>query len=1416
MKLKDCWNKIQGQGFKHRNGASVLNEQDLQEIIDAGGDENVDKAIKAVDGLLKENEEIRQGILESHPNFENTDSLTNKYPFLPDLSIIPADDAAWLPGLPISFTGKFAAVEIDGFVYETQQDGFAIGETRKSVEEMLSRDNEFFRNKPKAKAFSKKINQRDKKKIDRIAGDLNDDRMDQLDEIPTNARRRRETGGAMVMAGRAPNKMPYWTMPVGESQKIALNLLAQQKDLFEAAEDVKKDPTLRSLDIIEDTLDTNEYGGIAGAYLMEVQMRIKQVLTDIHDDDTVTLKTKNYVSQLSDDLEKAIRQDGKGSGAKIKTMGFIGTLWDAVTTKTALKDTLLTAVDRIIGKKGKEKLESLTQQLNQALAENSDRASISPKVIALLNKIHKVVGESKFKIISRQTIAKSLDAIRKVTSKASARMATHQAYSEDSEERANKAIESLVKAMSGIQKTISGPTETELFYRTLEKFVRRFGRDMKVIMPTISTKKNSIDQVVVILKNPSLYSMFASSLHRAYVEEYGATEGKLKQSADELQSFLQERRWEEGLIEDIINQKFKENNVRLAELVSQSYQDSGDVKEKIKAQVSKYLKDQGINDDSLTNALVEDIDKDMEERLDRARKKFFGSAKTLKEFLRHQGLTLSEMVKSLAESPQKMYSKFEDALEKEYDIPNTTEYPYASQLATLMVNELYNLTAKENQRILDNWIKKVGEDVKPQNQKKFRSAIEKTRQAISLGIFESEDFYSTLADEFNLPPWDEKLSTEIQKLGKLWFESNTDRQRQKIDQEITNLLTAAKGFSTWSSYESWMYMSMLSAFGTHARNFLGNSMSLVGFFQVETIKAIREGEPGRVISMFQAMLKAAGGKGQLEAREAWVTGYNLGKDDQKWIPRSTALESVDPHFVSKVDDWPRLAAIDKGAAELVHRLGRGIKGQYVGRALIAMDVMFRKVGEEMAFVRRVGSQAALVTPEMWDSAVMQAKQDFVLTGRDPNSPENEREVKVLAHSIAEDLRLRDKDGIIIPERAQAWTESRSEGLDVTFNQEPRGIAGAFHQGAKRLTTLVPAMKAFIPFTQVAANITNQLLDWTPYGLVRFGLGHYYGDDFRTLDSNGQPVGRNQDIAIRSILGIGWTIALMAMAASYADDEEPYFAIYGNGPRDIDGRRILREKGWRPNSIKVGGMYASYLQSPLAMALSIAGKQFDDYRDGKIESVGSIRLATMTVALMEAVKEQSFIATAADLASAVDGPEPEKNVSKVISRTATLFLPNILKSFDKFIDPSVQEAEGFLENFVKEVPVVRHVLKDSLNIFGQPIERSKGFIPIPSFENILGMEKTNDPVLNLVSDKGLRIPGYSASTRINNKPIGDKRYEYVQIAGPRIYERIKVNLPEFKTMSREDLNREIEKIAREEKENARRELETKYPDLFVNE
>ncbi len=68
-----------------------------------------------------------------------------------------------------------------------------------------------------------------------------------------------------------------------------------------------------------------------------------------------------------------------------------------------------------------------------------------------------------------------------------------------------------------------------------------------------------------------------------------------------------------------------------------------------------------------------------------------------------------------------------------------------------------------------------------------------------------------------------------------------------------------------------------------------------------------------------------------------------------------------------------------------------------------------------------------------------------------------------------------------------------------------------------------------------------------------------------------------------------------------------------------------QRGWKPNSVKVGNQYLSYIYWPIAMVLAVTGRQMDEYREGNATSPNDITAASISVAILDSVKNQSFLA-----------------------------------------------------------------------------------------------------------------------------------------------------------------------------------------------
>jgi hypothetical protein len=80
------------------------------------------------------------------------------------------------------------------------------------------------------------------------------------------------------------------------------------------------------------------------------------------------------------------------------------------------------------------------------------------------------------------------------------------------------------------------------------------------------------------------------------------------------------------------------------------------------------------------------------------------------------------------------------------------------------------------------------------------------------------------------------------------------------------------------------------------------------------------------------------------------------------------------------------------------------------------------------------------------------------------------------------------------------------------------------------------------------------------------------------------------------------------------------------------------------------------------------------------------------------------------------------------------------------------------------------------------------------------------VFAFIGEHALSVPSYSKQTKLGDKQMTDEQYyEYVQKAGPRLYDAIRRNIPRLRRMNKEQMQEEIGDIATKVKKQVRSEM-----------
>jgi hypothetical protein len=1094
------------------------------------------------------------------------------------------------------------------------------------------------------------IRGKEAKILDRAVREANEVSNQGLSGIPIKSSERKRARGEIPMAGARPQQLYYYTRPHSKGVVEAQNIVNKVGDALQVAEILESDPIGKTLGVVNDQTAEFPHAGTKLLYenvivqLGNIEERIK---AQRGDEDM-----EAYIKNLKFKLYEVMVAMGTGGGSYNASTGQTDSFMTGNIARQQHVIGIMENGDKIVGKNSRAEFRAVADELNAEWSKNVALASQNPKIIAMIRRLEKMLDEKRIAKEHKKTLAKDLQALKYLANKSAARAADAFANDNQSAPYIDTAIGRVVGLMTSRARPKGAATEHQLVTRILTRMARSVGKEMGLIVESPTKKQPSMhEQMAAILRNDDIYADFASQLRNEYIKEYGGQDPlanpDFMDQADELYEKMMARMWEPGMVKALVNEKMQELELKFAEIVQGKYEKGMTALENIRDGIAEYMENHGVTDQVLIDQLAHDLDSQIEADIYRAREKFLGSAKGIKSFLREIQTSLTRVALTHNRNVDSLKHDFRAALVRA-GYPDSDEIPMATTLALMMNRAVADLVAEERERIVKKWVAKVSQN-NPKMAKLSQKdkLVNKVIELANSGSLREEDVYKALAESYHLPEYSEEAAQEIQDIGDMIGESQTERQKGELRQKLANLLTEKKGFTTGDSFISWMYYSMLSGIGTPLVNIGGNFTTLIGYAIIESLK-----HPNRILDMLGAMYRTAVGKGWAEFREAFFTGYALGKQGEKWSRMGNPAEIPDAYFTSS-SKYDSIKAIEQAAARFAHKAIRGLRGQYVGRVLAATDMWFYKIAEEMAYVSRVGAEAAAITPQAWESALFLARQEMKILNKNPDNSADERRMHIVkAHSIAENLRLYDEDKKLVNERDVAWREAHSESVDATFSGEPKYFLGILAKHIDQFTREKPIGRLLIPFTRVAANVTNHMLEWTPFGFARYALlaMEEGGNPLRDKEGNLE-YKKHNDIALRAFLGMGATMVLMAMAGKDADDEDPFFAIYGDGPRDFNQRRMMMEKGWKPNTVKLGGSYWSYIYTPMAMMLAIAGKHFDEYRDGRVQSpsISNMSMASSAVALIDAVKNQSFIASASDLMAAVDSPDPQAKVSKVFAR-----------------------------------------------------------------------------------------------------------------------------------------------------------------------
>jgi hypothetical protein len=371
----------------------------------------------------------------------------------------------------------------------------------------------------------------------------------------------------------------------------------------------------------------------------------------------------------------------------------------------------------------------------------------------------------------------------------------------------------------------------------------------------------------------------------------------------------------------------------------------------------------------------------------------------------------------------------------------------------------------------------------------------------------------------------------------------------------------------------------------------------------------------------------------------------------------------------------------------------------------------------------------------------------------------------------------------------------------TFNYQPEGVAGILAQKIREASKRVPLLRVIVPFTNIVANVTNTSLDYSPWGAVRVLTGRLQvGGGRRNI------VGHERaQLLARSFIGT------TAMVAAYAldrlqggddDDDQGWFAIYGSGAGSSAKNNQMRERGWRPWSIRIGRTYYDYRLTPIAIPFGIIGSIRDAERWRKMDEQSiQMRTAFATLRALSVINDMSFMAGLTEFVEMmnVDSAEQANKMARSFFARQTIgaITPNLFKQLDRTFDLSVRDNATIMDALLREIPIASRLGSPKLNVLGEPIKQTTG--PL----SLVITHVKDAPVWNLIVANEAWISVPSKTQYIGKRVMTETEYySFIKYRGEILREKIERNLSRFEGRDKEWVNKRIDDYTRDAAESAK--------------
>ena len=664
--------------------------------------------------------------------------------------------------------------------------------------------------------------------------------------------------------------------------------------------------------------------------------------------------------------------------------------------------------------------------------------------------------------------------------------------------------------------------------------------------------------------------------------------------------------------------------------------------------------------------------------------------------------------------------------------------------------------------------------------------LQKLNEFIKIGKYSEDSINATLLESLGLSGYDKDFIAGIRKdLDKVAAMPEGDMRNaasvavlQKVRTKLYNNVLktplffgkdskAARGHVMDMITSAWQ-SGVLSGPPTGFVNLLGSHASIWAESMMEaTGYSLKTGDPRYIADVVGGFLSAllgnkSTGRGSAATAEAYAA----------MLGRGTKYRNA------MKEEMPHLENVDITGTNLPVKMIAGYAKnlRWVGRTMTAVDAINMSMADEakQRLVTRYflsetkghrASEVADMMHKLFDPDIItttnarkQAEDDVKTFMSDKSVREQKRWVTRRTLEI-----LTQKREELMPGIAEA---GKGAAERFTYNETAKGILGKFIVNfSAQVNEKIKAGRFILSFMNTLANIMNQTLDYTPYGLLR-AKNWSVGQKTIEADNKYRPrhytEGSPEQMAQIARANIGTAVIMTLGYLAYKgyeseqNGEIPYFTVTGSGPKNpFDRQQLVDSGGWKPNSVKIGDTWYRYIDFPiLGPTLGGVGTMMDAARYRKDAQSDTEVVMNAALAAATTVMDKQLLQGVNNFMKMLQGGQPGQQVysaKRIISGVVGGFTNPSMARWMR--NTFYTDSEGMVDRLDQSttsgwiasmIPFSIGYSTAALNTLGEPIQQPWYSATTWRFAD-LNKAKPH-PIITPLVKAGLMLPNPSPNTQ----------------------------------------------------------------------